>query len=395
MGRVKLIKKNFLGIIIIALMIIVLVMGVLICKRFVLHEKYQNDQIKALLDEVSDSQAAIEELNDDIVRLNKMIISMENSNGFYQKLKNGHYVNILIVGDSIGAGTGTSDSEHAWANLLAEWIQSTYGVDLTLTNVSMGGNTSYAGYAREMILEDGIEYDLAIICYGQNDNEEGFSVNYEAIIRGLRAKYTSCSIISVLESSQRTYTEKMREIENLADYYKIPVADTIEAFGKSGYEYTLLADDGTHPNDIGQKIYFETIRDIIADKVEKNEAFERVELNPVNNAVTEYDNYKYISVDDFSRLDDVTWEIEVDQMSGVIGIYRSYDTGDCTLKVYIDGVLFKETVMDWSYEFSQEHFYQLDQEKCLINKTIKLVFTSSEQADGFKGLLLTDYDTEH
>lgn len=389
MGRVKLIKKNLLVIIIIALIVVVLVMGVLIGKRFVLHEKYQNDQIKVLQDEISDSQAAIKELNDDIVRLSKMISSLDNSNGFYQKLKNGHYVNILIVGDSIGAGTGASDREHRWTNLLAEWIQSAYGVDLTLTNVSMGGNTSYAGYARTMILEDGIEYDLAIICYGQNDSDEGFSANYEAIIRGLRARYTSCSIISILESSQKTYTEKMGEIEKLADYYTIPVADTIEAFDESGYEYILLAEDGIHPNDIGQNIYFETIRDIIADKVEKNEPLERAALKPINNGVTEYDNYKFIPVDDFSRLDDVTWEIESDQMSGVIGIYRSYNTGDCTLKVYIDDVLFKETVMDWAYEFSQDHFDQLCQEKCTINKTIRLVFTSSEQADGFKGLLIT------
>lgn len=73
----------------------------------------------------------------------------------------------------------------------------------------MGGNTSYAGYVRTMALNDGVDYDLAIICYGQNDALEGFSTNYEAVIRAIERKYSDCSIISTLESSQREYTEKM------------------------------------------------------------------------------------------------------------------------------------------------------------------------------------------
>ena len=49
-----------------------------------------------------------------------------------------------------------------------------------------------------MALDDGANYDLAIICYGQNDALEGFSTNYEAIIRAIERKYPDCSIISIL-----------------------------------------------------------------------------------------------------------------------------------------------------------------------------------------------------
>lgn len=246
-----------------------LVVGGMIGRRLVLHEKYQNEQIETLLDEAGQKEAQIEELKAEIYRLNQITALLDDADGVYQKLKAGRYINILIVGDSIGEGTGASESERQWFTLLTKWMRETYGVEYTLTNISMGGNTSYAGYAREMILDDGIEYDLAIICYGENDNEEEFSLNYEAIIRGIRQKYSACSMISILESSQKAYTNKIQEIRKLADYYDIPVADTIRAFQESGYPYDDLAEDGTHPGDIGQRLYFETVRDIILDQTAK------------------------------------------------------------------------------------------------------------------------------
>ena len=82
----------------------------------------------------------------------------------------------------------------------------------------MGGNASYAGYVRTMALNDDVDYDLAIICYGQNDSADGFSTNYESIIQAIRSKYPGCSIISILESSQQTYTEKMTTIQSICEH---------------------------------------------------------------------------------------------------------------------------------------------------------------------------------
>lgn len=109
--------------------------------------------------------------------------------------------------------------------------------------------------------------DLAIICYGQNDRTDGFSTNYESIIRTIRTKYPDCSIISILESSQREYTEKMTTIQSICEHYGIPVADTIDAFNNSGKAYDDLSSDGVHPNDAGQEIYFETVKAVIDDNV--------------------------------------------------------------------------------------------------------------------------------
>ena len=381
-------KKAFRICLVIALLVFLAAGGLLI-RRLLLHEKYQNEQIDLLMQKEAEDEAKMEELQGEIRRLEKVISSLDDSQGIYQKLKNGRYVNILIVGDSIGAGTGASGSECQWFSLLTEWMHQTYGVEYTLTNISMGGNTSYAGYARTMILEDGIDYDLAIICYGENDSEEGFSSNYEAIIRGIREKYTACNMISILESSQKTYTNKMQEIKRLADYYGIPVADTIKAFQESGYQETELAEDGTHPGDAGQKLYFETLRDVILNQLAKDESFTKAKLSAVNQDAMEYESFRYYPVDCFVRTDEFTWEMETEPINGKIGVYRSYDAGNCTLKVLNNDVLLKETVVDWQYEFSQTYFEKISEEVYTIDGNIKLVFASAGQADEFEGLLFT------
>lgn len=382
MGRMK--KTGF-----VCTVIVLAIVGGMICRRLILHEKYQNEQIEMLLAQTAENETQIEELKTEIYRLNQITTLLDDADSIYQKLKAGHYVNILIVGDSIGEGTGASGIEQRWFTLLINWMRETYGVDCTVTNISMGGNTSYAGYAREMILEDGIEYDLAIICYGENDKAEELSLNYEAIIRGIRGKYKECSVISILESSQKTYTDKILEIEKLAAYYRIPVADMIKAFQKSGYAYEELAEDGIHPGDLGQRIYFETIRDVILEQIAQNISIDKTELKPINEDVVKYEHFKYFPVEQFTRTDKFTWVIQTDQIRGELGVYRRYDPGKCTLRIFVDDALFEEEESDWQYEFSQYYFSKMSENTCAANRNIKLVFASQEQADGFEGLLFT------
>lgn len=79
-------------------------------------------------------------------------------------LADGFDVNILIIGDSIGEGAGASSSSNFWVPLLQANLKELYGGSkISFTNVSMGGNASYAGYVRTMALNDNVDYDLAII----------------------------------------------------------------------------------------------------------------------------------------------------------------------------------------------------------------------------------------
>ena len=308
----------------------------------------------------------------------------EAEDSFYQKLTDGFDVNVLIVGDSIGEGSGTETDGQQWFKQLQVYLRTVNKSKVSVTNVSMGGNASYAGYVRTMSLNDDVNYDLAIICYGQNDGTEGFSTNYESIIRAISSKYPDCSIISILESSQREYTEKMTTIQSICEHYSIPVADTIAAFNNSGKAYDDLTKDGVHPNDAGQEIYFETVKSVSDDNVAASTG-KMADVDVINADVHKFDNFIwYDAGSDFERVDDLTFSLRI-AASGVLGMDYNFESGDNKADIYVDGELFKSPTVTFSYDFSQRHILVVCDD-CTVKNEIKVVFTSKEQADGFKGM---------
>lgn len=190
----------------------------------------------------------------------------------YRKLKNGRPVRIAILGDSIADKTGVADPAQSWDSLLLDWLNDEYASAITLDNYAIGGTTSYTGYYQaETVMRSAVQksgvYDLVIICYGQNDAPENFCLYYEGMLRSVKKLNRSCQLITILESSQQVYTEKMQEIIRLSGLYDADVADTISAFFASGFSFEALTPDGTHPNEFGHRIYFEALRSIIETNV--------------------------------------------------------------------------------------------------------------------------------
>lgn len=304
--------------------------------------------------------------------------------------RNSDALKVLIVGDSIGEGAGASDSALKWYKYLAPYMKETYGVKMKITNVSMGGNTSYAGYARVMALDDEEDYDLAIICYGENDHPEDFSLYYESILRAVNQKYPSCKLITILESSQRDYTDKIRTIQSLSEHYNAYVADTIAAFHDSGKSYEELCDDGTHPNDEGQKVYYETVRALMdvfyADR--DQEVGQTVE--PVDQEVLFLDNYKYYSVDDFRKVDENTYELETAVPLSMLGIDYTGVKGINQITIYADDKLVCDKQISWQYDFTLRLIEKVADE-CEARSAIRIVFSSKEQMEAFHGIVLNTY----
>lgn len=305
----------------------------------------------------------------------------EAGDSFYQKLADGFDVNILIVGDSIGAGAGTETSGREWFSQLKSYIETTYKVSVGLTNVSMGGNGSYAGYVRTMRLDDNIKFDLAIICNGQNDSVKDIAQSYEPTIRAIETKYPGCSIVSILESSQREYTDRMTLIQEICEHYGIPVADTIKPFQEN---YDELTKDSVHPNDKGQDVYFNVIKAIVEENV-KNATSKMSSVDVFDESTYQFDNFAWYDADsDFNRVDDVTFVLNV-VATGVLGIDYDFVSGDNKADIYVDGELFQSPTRTFDYDFSQRHILVVSDD-CTVKNEIKVVFTSKEQADEFKGM---------
>lgn len=311
------------------------------------------------------------------------------SSGFYRKLNRGEDVNILVNGDSIGAGSGASKG-NSWTDLLKSYIESEYSVSCNLTNISMGGNESYAGYVMENTLDDGIEYDLMLICYGQNDNEAAISPEYEAMIRAAEKKYPNCNIISVLESSQRDYTKKMETIDALAEYYDIRIADTIAEFNKSGKPYEELTVDALHPNDEGYRLYFEAVKKVIETETESDTGVENIERKPILPEVSEYDTFSFFPAEQFVRINETSYALSLDEaVRGVIGIRHVLCPVNGEIVIKADGIECIRRSISWDLNFNKDYIYKADSAPHSASHSIEISFPSGELADGFKGLIFT------
>lgn len=182
---------------------------------------------------------------------------------FYAKLTRGEDISLLIVGDSIAYGSGSSNQRLAWESLFPQKLAADYGCRVEATNLSAGGTDSLFGYLSVMRQEFEKPFDLIVLCHGQNDEEAGFARNYEGLLSNLLKRNPGCELIAVIESAHRSYNEKTFIISRLAEHYGCAVADMIEAFGRSGRPYDALVTDGVHPNDAGHAIYAEALLETV------------------------------------------------------------------------------------------------------------------------------------
>lgn len=302
--------------------------------------------------------------------------------------RHGSDLRVLIVGDSIGEGAGASDPALKWYKYLTPYMKETYGVRMKITNVSMGGNTSYAGYARVMALDDEEDYDLAIICYGENDKPEDFSLYYESILRAVNHKYPSCKLITILESSQRDYTDKIRTIQSLSEHYDAYVADMIAAFRDSGKPYEELCDDGTHPNDAGQKVYYETVRACLDAYYADREQMTEHVVEAVNQEIVFLDNFQYYSAGDFRKVDEYTYELKADIPLSMLGIDYTSVKGINQITVCVDGENVCDKQIGWENDFTLR-IIEVAADECEVRSAIRIVFSSKEQMDAFHGIIFS------
>ncbi len=381
---------------------------------FLRHEKRQNADIEQLQNNAAGALSAPrEEAVPEIRRLQQAfladldgVFSVGRLNA-YQKLASGRDVSLLIVGDSIGALPWTSD--------VAAWMEENYQVSCTIKNISLGSNTAYSGYVSEKLLDDGIAYDLVLVCYGQNDLPEGFSADYEALIREVLSKNNLPCVISVLESSQREYTEKMQAIESIAAYYGIEIADTIAAFENSGYSYETLSSDGVHPNGYGQAVYASTVEAVISQCVEKEFARRKdLVLSALKGAsasveddscspslpgpmdpsgVAPYESFRYYPSAAFSRISDTEWEIRFDSpQKGLLGISRSRCPGENLFEIFSNDELYYAEEDYHSIGFSLMRISKVSSEPAVFEGNLRVIFLEKEHADSFFGIIFTDYE---
>ena len=323
---------------------------------------------------------------------------------FFQKLAAHEDVSILIIGDSIGAGLGASDEANRWDHLLKTYLQRKYDISVDIQNECFGGCTSYGTYVHlKELVDRAPNYDLTIVCCGQNDADDGFSEIYEALLRNISTGIPKSSVICILESTQKRMTDRMITIRELAEHYCAGVADTISAFEKN---YDSLSVNDFYPNDEGQEMYFRTIINIIDPLADAGNgigigaADSTAFPDPVNPNVTLYDVLRFYPAEQFERTDAIRYTMTLpytdaegtvwDNMGGMLGIGMYSPVGEYPVTAAIDGEILGETNIINYTEFDEARYYNFG--SFTAARTIRIKFETEEAADRFTGLYVSSAD---
>ncbi|MCR4731555.1 MAG: SGNH/GDSL hydrolase family protein [Saccharofermentans sp.] len=383
----------------------VLLAFVIVCVVFYQHDKRQKAYYASIQSSLESEEAYLKELQSSLEEQKASIKEAESSIALYEeytlrscysRISSGKPVNILIVGDSISEGTGASDKMHSWPELLKERLTSRYKSEVRLDNVSMGGESSLAGYTR-LIQQDSTYYDLVIFCYGQNDKDENFEIYYEAMVRKALSNYPDCSVISILQHSQRSYTYKMNCINDIAGYYKIPVVDCIKLFDEQISGYDSYVTDGVHLNDSGHALYSEAVFSVIEEQIQNSALPVHKAEQPKYTDTSFFDNSYWIPSERFTRNGN-SYSIELPddiKGSGIPSFYGGNGVlivvdiidypGENVLTVYNNGKMIAERKNNWKYSFRQRHIPEISHDLVIEKGSFTIEFSDAEQADSFNG----------
>jgi lysophospholipase L1-like esterase len=281
----------------------------------------------------------------------------------YSKIDNQETLNMLVIGDSIGLGSGASSMDTKWYIKLIRQLRLISQPESTSKNISVSGYTAFEGLYdfNNFVKSDSTVYDLVILSFGRNDQRlndvKAFRAYYENLVTKINGAYPDSEIILIIENSQ-TVEEFATEIINIGNHYNLPYIDMRQAFADS--EVSDLTTDGVHPNDAGQQIYYEQIYNAILNPTRQTKTIPTTYQNPYT---YKFDNLQiYKTIDSKQGFTDTVYKNNLIYIyDNVLGNYREYkfigsivgimvynDSSSGIANVYIDGVLTKQVDLYYS-----------------------------------------------
>lgn len=180
--------------------------------------------------------------------------------GFYEKWQKGGRISYLVIGDSIGRGSGAAD-EDKWFSVLERKAKNAAGADLRGNYIVQSGATAFEGIYKWQ-QADLKPADLIFIVFGENDRKymkaSEFALHYETLIREVKDRYPRAEIVNIIESCLKE-AEFAAVIQKLSVHYDTILADMRPVFRQSGLTDEQLTADGIHPNKEGYRLYADAL----------------------------------------------------------------------------------------------------------------------------------------
>ncbi|WP_217644041.1 SGNH/GDSL hydrolase family protein [Bacillus sp. cl95] len=185
---------------------------------------------------------------------------------FYEKLAAGKKIDYVVIGDSIGRGSGAENESLTWFSQLEKLLSSHYNVQFNRHSIVQSGATAFEGIVKMEKESLPSDFDIAFIVFGENDrkymSDKQFAYFYELLIRKIKEHNPDSEIVTITESclSNQNFAEV---IKTTSDYYKTVHIDMRIPFDASGLSIKELTKDGIHPNGKGYSLYAQSIFSVL------------------------------------------------------------------------------------------------------------------------------------
>ncbi len=250
----------------------------------------------------------------------------DNLANTYAKIQNGEKLNVAYFGGSVTNGSGaTSPADTSWRGLIGKWFENTYpNVEINNINAAIGATGSNFGIYRLDRYVTSEKPDLLFIEFSVNDyydlrytglgNVIRSESQLETIIRLIRKKLPECDIV-VLHTFEKKhmgltqlgllYAEAQSHYE-VAKHYDVTTINIGSALASSmsanwESEWDNYIEDDVHPNDKGYEIYYNAIKEYLANCLVYTEHTGKVSRHSIPVMYSDLlrnGNIKFIDADD-------------------------------------------------------------------------------------------------
>ncbi|WP_108671225.1 SGNH/GDSL hydrolase family protein [Peribacillus acanthi] len=210
----------------------------------------------------------------------------------FEKLNKGMPIRYVIIGDSIGRGSGAEKPSLKWYRQMERLLKHEYGSDASGKFIVQSGATSFEGLYKMETETIDTSIDAVFIVFGENDRKymkaHDFSLLYESLIRRSLSIYPGAEIITFTESCLSN-PEFAEVIENVSNHYNAINIDMRIPFQKSGLPVTKLTKDLIHPNGLGYSLYAEEIMNKVKNHTNENKKVASLSVPLMQNTDMSFD----------------------------------------------------------------------------------------------------------
>ncbi|WP_090990358.1 SGNH/GDSL hydrolase family protein [Bacillus sp. OV322] len=184
----------------------------------------------------------------------------------YEKYNHHTPIRYLVIGDSIGRGSGAEHASQRWFKLLEKKMYEERHIDMKGDYIVQSGSTAFEGLYKLNSHSAVAKPDLIFIVFGENDrkymNSDEFGKIYESLIRKAKKDYPTAEIITLTESCL-AYEDFARQIALVSKHYQAVNIDMRPVFKDTGLPAEKLTRDLVHPNSRGYRLYADSIYQVI------------------------------------------------------------------------------------------------------------------------------------